>query len=204
MSDANHDSPIPKIVVHLEHDRDHAQSEWNKVEALSRILSLALIPIVLGAVGFAVQARLAEQGVKPEYVRIAVSLLQETDRTKVSPSLRSWAADLLNESSPTKLPPRLLAELRSGDVSLPQGSAGPGATCELSVSPGRIRLGQTATLHWSSSNASELLITPDVGSVGPSGTINVSPVKTTTYELSVTNPAGERLHAQATIVVTSQ
>jgi len=46
------------------------------------------------------------------------------------------------------------------------------------------------TLRWSSTDADSCVIEPDIGSVGPSGSVDVSPTKTTTYTITASNPEG--------------
>jgi len=55
----------------------------------------------------------------------------------------------------------------------------------------RINAGQSSTLSWRVSNADCVRIEPDIGAVGALGSRTVTPLKTTTYTLIATNPAGE-------------
>lgn len=76
----------------------------------------------------------------------------------------------------------------------------PGA--EMGVTPGAIRRGETATLNWSSIDADEIVITPGIGAVPPSGQRQVSPEETTTYKITVTNRTGGHAMASVTLRVT--
>jgi peptidoglycan-associated lipoprotein len=58
------------------------------------------------------------------------------------------------------------------------------------VEPSRIDPGQSATLRWSTSNATDINIS-GIGSVNAQGTRNVSPGQTTTYTLTAKGPGGE-------------
>jgi hypothetical protein len=58
------------------------------------------------------------------------------------------------------------------------------------ASPDTISAGQSATISWNVSDATSVTIQPAVGSVGSSGTQQVSPTRTTTYNLTATNAAG--------------
>ena len=60
----------------------------------------------------------------------------------------------------------------------------------LSASPASAQAGQTVTLTWSSTNATQLTIAPDVGTVAPEGSTKVSPGSTTTYTITATGPGG--------------
>ena len=55
----------------------------------------------------------------------------------------------------------------------------------------KVDKGQSATLSWHVSNASEIFVEPGVGSVSALGSTNVKPTKTTTYTLTAKNEGGE-------------
>jgi serine/threonine protein kinase len=76
-------------------------------------------------------------------------------------------------------------------------------TCGLSGSPGTINYGHTAQLWWSSSNAVDVVISPNIGIVGSDGSINVSPRATTAYEIVATNADGVVAQGAVTIQVTN-
>ena len=56
-------------------------------------------------------------------------------------------------------------------------------TCNLSVSPASIKLGESTKLSWTSQNATECDIQPGIGPVKPQGTVNIKPSANTTYKL---------------------
>lgn len=73
----------------------------------------------------------------------------------------------------------------------PQPPPSPSApTATLRAVPSAIEQGQSTTLSWNSTNATELRIEPDVGSVGPQGSNTVSPERSTTYTLVAKGPGG--------------
>ena len=80
-----------------------------------------------------------------------------------------------------------------------QGPVPPTAT--FSVAPTSIASGQSATLSWSTTNATTVAINQGIGTVAASGTRSVSPTATTTYTLTATNAAGSTT-ATATLTVT--
>jgi hypothetical protein len=88
-------------------------------ERISRVVSIAAIPVVLAVGGWIIQRQFQNQTVSRDYVQLAVTILQNPDRSKVPPELREWAVDLLNDNSPTKLNAKALASLKSGTVTLP-------------------------------------------------------------------------------------
>jgi peptidoglycan-associated lipoprotein len=53
-----------------------------------------------------------------------------------------------------------------------------------------IQQGQQTTLTWSSTNATNLTIAPDVGTVAPEGTTSVTPQDSATYTITATGPGG--------------
>jgi hypothetical protein len=119
MSEAIDQRPPRQIVVYLKEPAAERSGYWDSIERVSKILSIAAIPIVLAVIGFIVQGRLQNQTVQRDYVTLAVSILQEPDKSKAPPEMKQWAADLLNQNSPTKLPRQLLANLQSGRTLLP-------------------------------------------------------------------------------------
>ena len=74
----------------------------------------------------------------------------------------------------------------------PQPPPSPSApTATLRAVPSTIEQGQSTALSWNSTNATELRIEPDVGSIGPQGSTNVSPERSTTYTLVAKGPGGQ-------------
>jgi peptidoglycan-associated lipoprotein len=72
-------------------------------------------------------------------------------------------------------------------------------TASLTAEPATIESGQTATLKWFSTNATEATIA-GIGTVAAAGTREVHPALSTTYELVVTGPGGSA-KASATVNV---
>jgi outer membrane protein OmpA-like peptidoglycan-associated protein len=81
----------------------------------------------------------------------------------------------------------------------PPPAAGP-PTASLTANPGSLNAGACAELTWSATNSSSVMIDPEVGSVGPSGTRRVCPSSTTRYTLTVNGPGGTR-SADTTVTV---
>lgn len=63
-------------------------------------------------------------------------------------------------------------------------------TITLQISPGTITQGGSATLTWSSSNASQVQLEPEIGDVPTQGTRGVSPSESTVYTATATGPGG--------------
>ncbi len=73
-------------------------------------------------------------------------------------------------------------------------------TVSLSATPDAITAGQPATLTWNTMNASTVTIS-GLGTVAASGTRQVTPAASTTYELAAKGPGGER-ETSARVTVT--
>ncbi|WP_319410180.1 hypothetical protein [uncultured Desulfosarcina sp.] len=76
----------------------------------------------------------------------------------------------------------------------------PAPTVTLSAAPLEINRGESATLAWTSTNADSCMISPAIGSVDAGGSVRVSPVETTTYDITATGAGGEAT-ASVTVVV---
>ncbi len=63
-------------------------------------------------------------------------------------------------------------------------------TVTLNASPTSVNPGQTVTLSWSSTNATDLDIQPSVGRVAPQGSTPVNPSQSTTYTITATGAGG--------------
>jgi len=63
-------------------------------------------------------------------------------------------------------------------------------TVTLQANPTSINKGDTSTLTWSSTNATQLTISPEVGTVAPEGSTKVTPTDSTTYTLTASGPGG--------------
>jgi peptidoglycan-associated lipoprotein len=73
---------------------------------------------------------------------------------------------------------------------------------EFSAEPSTIERGQSSTLKWSVSNATDITIDNGVGTVQASGNKSVFPNDTTTYTLRANGPGGT-LNKTATVTVTA-
>jgi peptidoglycan-associated lipoprotein len=63
-------------------------------------------------------------------------------------------------------------------------------TVTLSADPTSIDKGGSSTLSWSSTNATQLTIAPDVGTVSAQGSTKVSPADSTDYTVTANGPGG--------------
>jgi peptidoglycan-associated lipoprotein len=73
-------------------------------------------------------------------------------------------------------------------------------TVTLQASPSSINSGESSTLSWNSTDATQLSIDPGVGAVPAQGTAKVTPSDTTTYTITASGPGGST-SATATVSV---
>jgi hypothetical protein len=90
-----------------------------------------------------------------------------------------------------------LAQEKEFDSQQPPSPVRP--TVTLKVSSTVIQIGQSATLNWSSTNATSLSLTPAVGTVASQGSVDVSPTDSMNYTITATGPGGD---ATATVRIT--
>jgi peptidoglycan-associated lipoprotein len=72
-------------------------------------------------------------------------------------------------------------------------------TVTLQANPTSLNKGDATTLSWSSTNATQLTIAPEVGAVAPEGSTKVTPADSTTYTITASGPGGS---ADASVRVT--
>ena len=77
----------------------------------------------------------------------------------------------------------------------------PRPVVSISATPDVINAGEASTLAWNSRNAQRAIIDQDIGPVDVNGSIQVSPLKTTTYAITVTDDEGKTTMAQVTITI---
>lgn len=72
-------------------------------------------------------------------------------------------------------------------------------TVTLNASPTFVRSGDSVTLNWTSTDATQVEISPGVGQVAPEGSTKVTPLTSTTYAITASGPGGT---ADASVRVT--
>ncbi|OLB86493.1 MAG: peptidoglycan-associated lipoprotein [Acidobacteria bacterium 13_2_20CM_2_57_6] len=73
-------------------------------------------------------------------------------------------------------------------------------TVTLQASPASVNKGESSTLSWNSTDATQLSIEPEVGAVTAQGTTKVTPSDSTTYTITASGPGGSA-SATATVAV---
>jgi peptidoglycan-associated lipoprotein len=66
----------------------------------------------------------------------------------------------------------------------------PQPTVTLSADPSSVNKGDSSTLSWTSTNATELTIAPEVGTVTAQGSTKVTPSDSTSYTITASGPGG--------------
>jgi hypothetical protein len=90
-----------------------------KVQTYISIASAIAIPIVIALVGWWVQSSISSEGLKKDYVQMAIGILRDADKQK-DVDLREWAVSVLEHHSPVPFGPGLRAKFFKG-VFLPFG-----------------------------------------------------------------------------------
>src|SRR5579871_5951342 len=92
-------------------------------------------------------------------------------------------------------------------VSTPPSAPPPPAaaqpTVSLQASPTAVEKGDAATLSWTSTDATQLTIAPDVGTVPAEGQKSVTPVASTTYTITASGPGGSATASARITVATA-
>jgi len=115
-------TPHPRRIKRVDANSRLSHSWLDTLERISTVISIAAVPLVLAGIGWVIQSRLQSQTVKRDYVQLATSILSAPDSLHQNVELKSWAADLLSENSPTPIPKALLDALKAGRAALPTAS----------------------------------------------------------------------------------
>jgi peptidoglycan-associated lipoprotein len=83
----------------------------------------------------------------------------------------------------------------------PPPAAQPSVT--LSANPTSVEKGDSSTLSWTSTDATQLTIAPDVGTVTAQGSTKVTPSASTTYTITASGPGGSA-NASARVTVAAE
>ncbi len=92
---------------------------------------------------------------------------------------------------------------QSVTVTVGPPTAGNPQILRFEASPLTIAPGGQSTLSWTTSGATQVSISPNVGTVTPNGSTTVQPSATTTYTLSATSADGKTVTAPVTVTVTT-
>ena len=84
-----------------------------RIEAVAKIASLIVIPVVIALTGWWVQSSVADAGIKKDYVAMAMSILKDKS---ADPKLVTWVSEVVQENSPTPLSNQLQAKIVSSTL----------------------------------------------------------------------------------------
>ena len=80
-----------------------AKDGYDKFEAVAKGLGVVAIPFVIGYAGQLVQRQVADEGLKKDYVQIAVSILNRENPTGQDNDVRRWAVKVLDKLAPVPM-----------------------------------------------------------------------------------------------------
>ena len=86
-----------------------------KWQSIASIAASIAIPLILAIVGYIVQDKLSTEGLRKDYVQIAISILKE----RQDEDLRKWAVKVLDENSPIPFSKDVRMKLEKGPVFVP-------------------------------------------------------------------------------------
>lgn len=84
----------------------------DQLESISKIVAALAVPIVIAVVGWRVQTTVADEGIKKDYVTMALAILRDDKAT--DPELRAWALEIVEKNSPVPLSGKLRTKIVMG------------------------------------------------------------------------------------------
>lgn len=96
-----------------------SQENLNKWTSIATILSLVAVPIVIGVYGSKIQSSIANEGIKKDYVQMAIKILSEEPHNNENEDLRKWSIDIVEANSPIKFSSALKAKLETRSWLMP-------------------------------------------------------------------------------------
>jgi len=116
---------------------------------------------------------------------------EHADTVTITPDIGTVAASGSREVTPAKTTTYTLTAKGSGGTAIARVTVSyPVPTVTLTAEPATINYPGTATLSWTSTNATAISISPNIGTVEPGGTLHVAPQANTTYTITATGPGG--------------
>lgn len=81
-----------------------------RLQLIASIASSIAIPIVITIAGWLVQTSISTEGIRKDYVQIAITVLSAPEK-QVDPELRVWATKVLQKNSPVAFSSALITKL---------------------------------------------------------------------------------------------
>lgn len=183
---------------------DQVKSMWNSLPELIKFIGTLLsIAIALKALFPAAVLGISNFNAGPEIIQPGGSSVLNwnvagADNVTIEPGIGAVSSNGSLSVSPSKTTTYKLIATGKGNekvalctVTVNGGSQEPLLISSFSASPNSIKPGESAILNWHVAGVSNVTIEPDIGIVGPTGTLNVSPDNTTTYKLTALNGSKE-------------
>jgi hypothetical protein len=95
-----------------------AKDGYDKFEAVAKGLGVVAIPFVIGYAGQLVQRQVADEGLKKDYVQIAVSILNRENPTGQEKDVRRWAVKVLDKLAPVPMTDATKLTLESSSLAV--------------------------------------------------------------------------------------
>lgn len=94
------------------------QETLSKLQSIAAIISAIAIPVVLAVIGYVVQDKMSTEGIKKDYVGIAIGILKDANVSK-DEDMRKWAVSVLDVNSPVPFSKDLRTRLEQGTTFVP-------------------------------------------------------------------------------------
>lgn len=88
-----------------------------KIQAYTSIFSSIAVPVLIATFGWLIQTQTSEEGVKKDYVQMALTILN-AEKGKADDDMRSWAIAVLDKNSPVPFSKGLKENLSKGNTTL--------------------------------------------------------------------------------------
>jgi hypothetical protein len=89
-----------------------------KAQVVATIASLVAIPVLIAWGSQSIQSRISEEGMRKDYVTMAVGILTKSKEEQPDIELRQWAVKVIDLNSPVPLPGSLQQKLSVGATRL--------------------------------------------------------------------------------------
>src|SRR5690348_428741 len=86
-----------------------------KWQAIASITSSIAVPLILAVVGYIVQDKISTEGLRKDYVQIAISILKE----RQDEDLRKWAVEVLDQNATIPFSKDVRTKLEKGITFVP-------------------------------------------------------------------------------------
>jgi len=90
-----------------------SQETLSRWQSIASIAASIAIPMILAIFGYLVQNQIASEGLRKDYVQIAISILKENPSAQEK-ELRTWAVKVLDENSPIPFSSKAKSSLEKG------------------------------------------------------------------------------------------